>query len=173
MHAIAVSFRLPEDYFDAAHQPHPGAVLLLHYPPISGPLLPGQIRSGAHTDFGTITLLLHSGSSEGLEIQRPDGTWLHAPSLPGAAIINAGDLMRRWTNGQLRSVLHRVVPPQGALAQQPRYAAVLFYEARYDAVITCLEPCQGPDRPALYPPITVGEHKEARRKETVRTGYRS
>jgi isopenicillin N synthase-like dioxygenase len=171
MCAIAVSFGLRSDYFDKAHQAHPGAVLLLHYPPISEPLLPGQLRSGAHTDFGTITLLFHYGNSEGLEIQRPDGTWLHAPSLPGAPIVNAGDLLRRWTNGQLRSVLHRVVPPQGPAAQQSRYSAVLFYEPRNDAVITCLEPCQGPDRPTLYPPITAGEHLAARREETVRIGY--
>jgi isopenicillin N synthase-like dioxygenase len=171
MCAIAVSFGLRADYFDEAHQAHPGGVLLLHYPPISEPLLPGQLRSGAHTDFGTITLLFHYGNSEGLEIYRPDGTWLHAPSLPGAVIVNAGDLLRRWTNGQLRSVLHRVVPPQGPAARQPRYSAVLFYEPRNEAVITCLQPCHGPDRPALYPPITAGEHLAARRKETVRVGY--
>jgi len=170
MCAIAVSFELRADYFDDAHKAHPGAVLLLHYPAISEPFLPGQLRSGAHTDFGTVTLLFHYGSSEGLEIQRPDGTWLHAPSLPGAAIVNTGDLLTRWTNGQLRSVLHRVVAPVGPAAQQPRYSAVLFYEPRNDAVISCLEPCQGPNRPAL-PPITAGEHLAARRKETVRSGY--
>ena len=69
--------------FEAAHEPHSGAVMLLHYPPITKSLLPGQLRSGAHTDFGTMTLLFHHGSAEGLEIQRPDGSWLHAPSIPG------------------------------------------------------------------------------------------
>ena len=171
MCAIAVSFGLRADYFDDAHHAHPGAVSLLHYPPIDEPLLPGQLRSGAHTDFGTLTLLFHYGSSEGLEIQRPDGSWLHAPSLPGAAIVNAGDLLTRWTNGQLRSVLHRVVPPRGAAVHGSRYSAVLFYEPRNDALITCLEPCQGPDRPALYPPITAGAHLAARREETIRSGY--
>src|SRR6201987_4567955 len=82
MRGIALSLGLPEEYFDAAHQPHSGAVMLLHYPPITESLLPGQLRSGAHTDFGTMTLLVHRGSAEGLEIQRPDGTWLHAPAIP-------------------------------------------------------------------------------------------
>jgi isopenicillin N synthase-like dioxygenase len=108
-------------------------------PWITEPLLPGQLRSGAYTDFGTMTLLFHRGSSEGLEIQRPDGTWLHAPSLPGV-----GDLLTRWTNGQLRSVLHRVVPPEREAAQLPRYSPTLFYEPRHEVVISCLEPCQGP-----------------------------
>jgi len=171
MHGVALSLGLPEEFFDAAHQPQTGAVLLLHYPPITQPLLPGQLRSGAHTDFGTMTLLFHHGSSEGLEIQRPGGHWLHAPSIPGAAIVNVGDLLSRWSNRQLRSVLHRVVPPQGEEAQRPRYSATLFYEPRHEVLISCLEPCQSPSKPPLYPPITAGEHLAARRRETIRSGY--
>jgi isopenicillin N synthase-like dioxygenase len=171
MHGVALSLGLPEEFFDEAHQPQTGAVLLLHYPPITQPLLPGQLRSGAHTDFGTMTLLFHHGSSEGLEIQRPGDHWLHAPSIPGAAIVNVGDLLSRWSNRQLRSVLHRVVPPQGEAAQRPRYSATLFYEPRHEVVISCLEPCQSPSKPALYPPITAGEHLAARRRETIRSGY--
>jgi isopenicillin N synthase-like dioxygenase len=173
MRGVAVSLGLPEKYFDAAHEPHSGAVMLLHYPPITEPLLPGQLRSGAHTDFGTMTLLFHHGSAEGLEIQRLDGTWLHARSIPGAAIVNVGDLLTRWTNGQLRSVLHRVIPPQGEAAQRPRYSATLFYEPRHEVVISCLEPCHGPTKPALYPPITVGERLEERRRENMRSRYKN
>ena len=171
MHGVAESLGLAEEYFDAAHEPHSGAVMLLHYPPITQPLLPGQLRSGAHTDFGTMTLLFHHGSAEGLEIQRPDGTWLHAPSIPGAAIVNVGDLLTRWTNGQLRSVLHRVVAPEGEAAQRSRYSTTLFYEPRHEVVISCLEPCHGPTRPVLYPPITVGERLAQRRRETIRSVY--
>lgn len=171
MRGVALSLGLAEEYFEAAHRPHSGAVLLLHYPPLTEPLLPGQMRSGAHTDFGTMTLLFHHGSSEGLEIQRPGGAWLHAPSIPGAAIVNVGDLLSRWSNRQLRSVLHRVVPPKGEAAERPRYSATLFYEPRHEVVVSCLEPCQGPAKPALYPPITTGEHLAARRSETIRSGY--
>ncbi len=172
MHGVALSLGLPEEYFDAAHEPHSGAVMLLHYPPITESLLPGQLRSGAHTDFGTMTLLFHHGSAEGLEIQRPDGTWLHAPSIPSTAIVNVGDLLTRWTNGQLRSVLHRVVPPDGQAAQCSRYSATLFYEPRHEVVISCLEPCHSPTKPALYAPITVGERLEERRRENMRSGYK-
>src|SRR5262249_18090223 len=171
MRGVAFSLGLSEEYFDAAHEPHSGAVMLLHYPPVTEPLLPGQLRSGAHTDFGTMTLLVHHGSAEGLEIQRPNGTWLHAPAVRGAAIVNVGDLLTRWTNGQLKSVLHRVVPPEGEAAQRPRYSATLFYEPRHEVVISCLEPCHGPTKPALYPPITVGERLEQRRRENMRSGY--
>jgi len=171
MHGVALSLGLREEYFDAANETHSGAVMLLHYPPITNPLLPGQLRSGAHTDFGTMTLLFHHGSAEGLEIQRPTGTWLHAPSIPGAAIVNVGDLLTRWSNGQLRSVLHRVIPPEEQAAQRARYSATLFYEPRHEVVISCLEPCQSPSKPAMYPPITAGERLEARRRENMRSGY--
>src|SRR5215468_10666004 len=164
MHGVALSLGLPEEYFDAAHEPHSGAVMLLHYPPISEPLLPGQLRSGAHTDFGTMTLLFHHGSAEGLEIQKPDGSWLHAPSIPGAAIINVGDLLNRWTNGQLKSVLHRVVLPQGNGAQRSRYSTTLFYEPRPEVLISCLDSCRSASKPPLFPPITAGEHLEAKRR---------
>ena len=172
MRGVALSLGLPEQYFDGAHEPHSGAVMLLHYPPITEPLLPGQLRSGAHTDFGTMTLLFHHGSAEGLEILRPNGTWLHAPSVAGAAIVNVGDLLTRWTNGQLRSVLHRVVPPKTDAPGRSRYSATLFYEPRHEVVIRCLEPCHGPDKPVLYPPITVGERLEERRRENIRSGYK-
>ena len=166
MQALAVSFGLSEDYFDAAHEPPSGSALLLHYPPLTGDLLPGQARAGAHTDFGTITLLFHYKDAGGLEIQRSDGSWLPAPCLPDACIVNAGDLLQRWTNDELRSVLHRVVAPMGEAAARSRYSAVLFYQPQPTAVITCLEPCQTPDHPAQYPPIAAGDHILGKREAT-------
>jgi isopenicillin N synthase-like dioxygenase len=37
MQGVALSLELPEAYFDSAHEPHTGAVMLLHYPPITEP----------------------------------------------------------------------------------------------------------------------------------------
>jgi hypothetical protein len=45
---------------------------------------------------------------------------------------------------------------------------VLFYSPRPAALITCLEPCTGADRPARYPPITAGAHIQAKLRETRR-----
>jgi isopenicillin N synthase-like dioxygenase len=172
MAAIALAFGLPEAYFDSPHEPESGATLLVHYPPLVDALLPGQLRAGAHTDFGTISFLFHHHDAGGLEIQRPDGTWLPAPGAADAVIVNVGDLLSRWTNDQLRSVPHRVVPPEGDAATRSRYSAVRFYQPRYDARIECLAPCQGPDRPARYPPITAGDHIEGKLREARRSsGY--
>lgn len=161
MRAIAVALGLPEAYFEPLHDHSDSTARLLHYPPLQALPVPGQLRAGAHTDFGGINLLFNDGEG-GLEIQLPDGTWLPTPALSGAAIVNTGDLLERWTNGQFRSSPHRVVNPSGAAASRDRYSAVLFHSPNRDAVITCLEPCQSAERPPRFPPITAGEHMRAR-----------
>jgi isopenicillin N synthase-like dioxygenase len=170
MRAIAVSLDLPEAYFEPYYTRSDSTARLLHYPPLVEPPKPGQLRAGAHTDFGGINLLFQDDAG-GLEIQAPDGTWLPAPALPGTAIVNTGDLIERWTNGQFRSSPHRVVNPEGPAAARDRYSAVLFHSPSRDALITCLEPCQGPDRPPRYPPITAGEHMRARIEASRRLAY--
>ena len=61
---------------------------------------------------------------------------------------------------------HLLVPhvadPVGPAAARDRYSVVLFHVPNPDALITCLEPCQSPERPAQYPPISAGEHLSAR-----------
>jgi isopenicillin N synthase-like dioxygenase len=161
MTAIAVSLGLPEGHFGPFHDRSDSTARLLHYPPLDAPPAPGQLRAGAHTDFGGINLLFNDGEG-GLEIQLPDGTWLPTPALPGAAIVNTGDLLERWTNGQFRSSPHRVVNPSDAAAPRDRYSAVLFHSPNRDAVIACLEPCQSAGCPPRFPPITAGDHMRAR-----------
>lgn len=170
MRAIALALGLPGGYFDPFYDRKNPAVRLLHYPPLRGTPAPGQLRAGAHTDFGGISLLFQDEEG-GLEIQAPDGTWLLALALPGTAIVNTGDLMERWTNGQFRSSPHRVVNPVGPAAVRDRYSTVLFHSPNRDAVISCLEPCQGPERPPKYPPVTAGEHISARYQASRRYAY--
>lgn len=161
MSAVAISLGLPENYF-ARFFDHSEALLrLLHYPPVQGPVVPGQLRAGAHTDFVGITLLFNDYEG-GLEIQAPDGAWIPVPALWGAAIINTGDLMERWTNGQFRSSLHRVAMPVGEAAKRDRYSVAFFHGPNEDAVISCLEPCQSQEHPPKYPPIVVREHVRER-----------
>jgi isopenicillin N synthase-like dioxygenase len=163
--AAALSLGLREDYFASTHDRAEGSVRMLHYPPVQGPVQPGQLRAGAHTDFGGITLLF-SDDENGLEIQGPDDTWLPAPALSGAAVINTGDLMERWTNGQFRSSPHRVVVPEGRGTKRHRYSVAFFYSPNRDAVITCLPPCHSKEHPPKYPPVTAGEHIRARVQAT-------
>jgi isopenicillin N synthase-like dioxygenase len=168
LQAVAVAYGLPERYFTAFHDEYRGTARLLHYPPITETPAEGQLRAGAHTDFGTVTLLFQDDVG-GLEIQRADGSWRPAPPIPGTAVVNAGDLMERWTNGLFRSTMHRVVNPVGEAAKRPRYSLVFFYSPNPEALIECLEPCQGPDHPARYPPVLARDHVKQRHDSTYRS----
>ena len=139
MRAIALSLGLPEDYFVPYHDRTDSTLRLLHYPPLTGAPAPGQLRAGAHTDFGGMNLLFQDDEG-GLEIQSPDGRWIAAPR----------GQSRRF-GGQRRSLLLRSLNP--------------------DAIISCLEPCQGPDNPPKYAPISAADHLRARAEASRRHGY--
>lgn len=119
---------------------------------------PGQMRMGAHTDYGMLTLLW-ADSVPGLELLGPDGRWRAVTPEPGALLVNLGDMTAQWTNDRWRSTLHRVVPPPASAGgAAKRRSAAFFFDANYDARIECLPTCTGPGRPHKYPPVIAGEH---------------
>ena len=73
----------------------------------SGPVAAGQQGAGAHTDYGSLTILLPDRGSKGLEIQGPDGTWEEVEPRDGAFVVNIGDLMAHWTGGRWTSTRRR------------------------------------------------------------------
>lgn len=81
---------------------------------------------GEHTDFGSITVLFNRLG--GLQVLPPgeDAEWVYVRPLPGHAIVNLGDAMVKFTNGLLRSNIHRVVAPPGAQGDYTRYSLVYF-----------------------------------------------
>jgi isopenicillin N synthase-like dioxygenase len=75
------------------------------------------VRLGAHTDHGSITLL-YSQPIGGLQVWRVDESGqgkfeFVQPLETGSIIINLGDAISFWTDGFLKSTLHR-----GALMEQ-------------------------------------------------------
>jgi isopenicillin N synthase-like dioxygenase len=120
--------------------------------------VPGQMRMGAHTDYGIVTVLL-ADPVPGLQIVGPDGGWHDVVADEGALLVNLGDLTARWTNDRWRSTVHRVVPPPAdATGTARRRSVALFFDGNYDATITCLPTCAGATEPARYPPVRAGEH---------------
>ena len=74
---------------------------------------PGQVRAGAHSDYGSITLLFQDARG-GLQVQGPTGAFVDATPIPDTCVVNAGDLLARWSNDTIKSTIHRVVePPSG------------------------------------------------------------
>jgi len=159
MRLMAVSLALPERFFDDKIDRHITNLVAVNYPDQDAEPLPGQLRAGAHTDFGSLTLLATDGAPGGLQVMMPGGDWADIRPVPGAFIVNLGDLMAQWTNDRWRSTLHRVVnPPRDLARRSRRHSLVFFHQPNHDAAIECLAGCRPADAPARYQPVTSGEH---------------
>jgi isopenicillin N synthase-like dioxygenase len=147
----AEALDLPRDYFDAAFAESQFTFRLSHYPPVVAQ--PNQFGLAPHTDANFLTFLAQS-DVPGLQVRMPAGDWLDVPYVPGSFAVNAGDMMKRWTNGRFKSTPHRALPPVG----QDRYAIPFFLGPHMDTVIECLPTCQGPDNPAKFPPLSYDDY---------------
>jgi isopenicillin N synthase-like dioxygenase len=169
MTLFADALQLPSDYFDSRIDRHTSALRLLNYPTLSESPEPGQLRAGAHTDYGTVTVL-HAGAPEGLEVlvpSRAGDRWTAVPRVAGALIVNLGDAMARWTNDRWRSTLHRVViPPAGLAATSRRQSIAFFHNANWDAVIECIPSCLAEGESPRYDPVTAGDHLMSKFRST-------
>ena len=145
---------LPADYFAPFfHQGGEITVRMIHYPPATKEQVDeGVFGTAAHTDRNLLTILAQ-GDTPGLQIMLPDGTWIPAPILPGAFVVNSGDTLRRWSNDRFLSTPHRVLNVSG----RDRYSVPFFVSPEYDTVLECLPSCQGSSNPAKYPPVTMEE----------------
>jgi isopenicillin N synthase-like dioxygenase len=159
MRLSAPALDLPDDYFRPYYDRMGSSLRLVHYPDQASDPLPGQLRYGAHTDYTGFTLLRQDDAPGGLQVRSPDGAWVDVPPVPGGLVINAGDLLARWTNDRWKSNVHRVInPPRGLTGSTRRLSIVMFTGPNADARIECLPSCQGADRPAKYPPIIARDH---------------
>jgi isopenicillin N synthase-like dioxygenase len=159
MRMFALALDLDEHYFDATIDKNISMLRVLRYPAQTSAPLPGQLRAGAHSDYGSMTILRKEASDKSLEIKNKAGEWVGVPVIEGTFIVNIGDLMQQWTNDLWSSTLHRVVnPPLDSPENVDRHSIVFFHQPNYDAMVTCLPTCQGPDNPAKYQPISSGDH---------------
>jgi isopenicillin N synthase-like dioxygenase len=71
MQLCALALNLDEHYFDSLINAHISALRFLNYPELATPPLPGQLRAGAHTDYGTITILRQEQKLGGLQVLSP------------------------------------------------------------------------------------------------------
>ncbi|KAF2460146.1 hypothetical protein BDY21DRAFT_384514 [Lineolata rhizophorae] len=149
--AVALTLDLPEDYFGSFVDGAVAAMRFLHYPPQPPDSNERLTRGvGAHTDFGSVTLLLQD-EVDGLQVwDRDVEQWFDVLPVKGAYVVNLGNMMQRWSNDRYKSNLHRVINKSG----KERYSIPFFFNGNPDYVIDCLPNC-AVDEPANYPPITV------------------
>ncbi len=159
MRIFAVGLDLPIDYFEDKIDRHISMFRVLNYPDQVDAPLPGQLRAGAHSDYGSLTIVRQEQRPGGLEVLNKAGEWVGVPAIPGGLVVNIGDLMAEWTNDRWVSTVHRVVnPPRDKAHDSRRISLVLFHQPNYDAIIECLPTCVPASGEVKYAPISSGEH---------------
>lgn len=156
--ALAHGLGKPKDFFAAAYEKPLGRGQLVYYPPMSDEDLDAE-RFGAapHTDFGVLTVLLQDMQG-GLQVRNQAGDWIEAPPIEGSFVCNIGDLLERWTNGDLVSTKHRVINRN----KTARYSIPVFCDP---ASQTIIDPSDFDNGAKKFEKITAGEHIQNRNRK--------
>ena len=163
MRMSALALDLPEAWFDPDFEEPSLTLRFVNYPDQPVEPLPGQLRYGAHHDYGGLTILRQDDAPGGLEICDRGGAWRAVSVIPDSFVINVGDLMQRWTNGRWRSTLHRVVNPSRTLTgSTQRLSMVAFTGPHEAATVACLPTCHGAANPPRFEPVAAGEYIRAK-----------
>ena len=170
LRAIALGLGIDEHWFDDYSRIGDNTLRLLHYPAVERSVFErkkGQVRAGAHTDYGSITLLFQDRRG-GLQVQGTDGeTWVDATPIDGSVVVNAGDLLARWSNDAIKSTLHRVVEPPLTSADENRTpeAQSSMYPPRYSIAYFC-----NPDFDKFIDVVPGTLNGQAKKYEGVNSG---
>ena len=143
--ALALGLGQPLDRFDNGFLPASDVHLkVIRYP--QRQVADAEQGVGAHHDTGVLTFIASDGL--GLQVQTADG-FVDAPPVPGAYLMNLGEMLQRATSGYLRATPHRVVSPTAG----ERLSIAFFFNPRFETVF---EPIELP--PELAARAPGGEH---------------
>ncbi|RKP27683.1 hypothetical protein SYNPS1DRAFT_26673 [Syncephalis pseudoplumigaleata] len=116
-----------------------------------------EVGLKAHTDVGMLTFLDQDTHVTSLQIQvedaNGDSTWRTVEPVPGSLIVNLGDMMVPWSNGQYRSAMHRVIHPH----KTNRHSIATFFDPRFDAMVPTLKETMPAGEAPRYPPGCYGD----------------
>ncbi|KAK5220442.1 hypothetical protein LTR99_009677 [Exophiala xenobiotica] len=111
------------------------------YPPLSTPDIAEQekgISCGEHTDYGGLTFLLADDHiKSALEVEDKSGDWIKADPIPGAYVVNIGDMVNVLTSNRYTATVHRVIH-RGNI---PRVSIPFFFEPSFATMVKPLQGC--------------------------------
>jgi isopenicillin N synthase-like dioxygenase len=156
MRGFAQALGEEPEFFEPFLRKPPSQLRLVHYP--FNPDAEDKPGIGAHTDYECFTLLRATGP--GLEIMNESGAWIEAPPIGDAYVVNIGDMLELWTNGEFVATSHRV-----RQVREERYSFPLFFAVDYHTRISPMARFVDGTRPAR-PGLIAGEHLYAQTAQT-------
>jgi len=133
LRAWALALGAEEQYFDRHFGDPQTLIKIVRYPGKDDPT--PQQGVGAHKDSGVLTLLWVEPGKGGLQVER-DGAWVDAPPVPGAFVVNIGELLEYATQGYLTATNHRVISPK---YPDERISVPFFFNPALDARLPIIE----------------------------------
>ena len=116
----------------------------------------GDMALQHHTDAGALTVLLQDDVG-GLQVAH-GAVWVDVEPLPGALVVNTGDMMQVWSNDRYRAATHRVLPRIGV----ERSSLPYFFNPSYSTNYAPLAGSIVDGETAHYRPINWGDFRQAR-----------
>jgi isopenicillin N synthase-like dioxygenase len=154
MQAIAIGIGQRAHFFDDRMSPNPYTrVKIIRYPAQPEDGGSGQ-GLGLHNDSGIITFIMQD-QVPGLQVMS-EGKLVDVTPMPGAFVVNLGEMMQTATNGYLRATKHQVVSPP---VSKQRISIAYFLNPRLDARF---EPVELPQDLALKATGTQDTNPENR-----------
>lgn len=151
MRGFALGLNLPEQFFLQTCEAPLSRASFVYYPAQPPTMGEQQFGVAPHTDFGVLTVLCQDDTG-GLQVQDVNGDWIHAPPIEDTLVVNVGDLLSRWTDGEYKSTPHRVVNSSG----RERLSLVLAFDPDPHTMIDAKAVFKG--RTVKEEPITCGDY---------------
>jgi isopenicillin N synthase-like dioxygenase len=164
LEAFCIGLHLPANHMrDDFATNHTGFMRLNYYPvedPMAGLYMEHQpvadLGIHHHTDAGALTVLLQDDVG-GLQVYN-GGRWHNITPVPGAIVINTGDMMQVWSNDVYQAPIHRVL----AMETKKRYSLPFFFNPSAASNVSPLSTVVSEARPSRYNSINWASYRGRR-----------
>ncbi|XP_031252146.1 protein SRG1-like [Pistacia vera] len=151
LNQMGKALRIEDDYMKQLFEEGRQGIRLNYYPPCPQPEL--AIGINPHSDGGGLTILLQLNEMDGLQIRKNE-MWVPVKPLPGAFIINIGDVLEIVTNGAYPSIEHRAT----VNSTKERLSIATLYGPNTNRDMGPAPSLITPENPALFKRISVADY---------------